>query len=214
MPKRILPFVTEQIYHVYNRGVEKRRIFNNRSDYKRFIATLDYYQYEGPKPKLSNYFKYQTFKINPINKIVQVLAYCLMPNHFHLLVKQTKNNGITEMITKTSLSYAKYYNTKYNRVGPLLQGQFKAVLVESDEQLVHLSRYIHLNPISSFLVENLREYEWSSYSEYIRGVEKICLTKYILNFFKNSKEYTQFIQDQVSYAQELELIKHKVIEED
>lgn len=213
MPKRLISFVNGQIYHVYNRGVEKRRIFENRHDYKRFLSALSYYQLEGPKPKLSNFFKYQIFKPNLKNEIVQILAYCLMPNHFHLLIKQIKDGGITEFITKVSLSYTKFYNTKYNRIGPLFQGQFKAVLVESDEQLVHLSRYIHLNPISSFLVEDLKDYEWSSYKEYREGIEKVCSIHDVLGFYKKPKEYEQFVLDQVGYAQQLEIIKHQIIEE-
>lgn len=213
MPYRIIPFVTGEIYHIYNRGTEKRTIFEDRRDYQRFLKTLRYYQLQGPKPKLSHFFPYQNFKLNSANKIVEILAYCLMPNHFHLLIKQIKDGGITEFITKTSLSFTKYYNKKYTRVGPLLQGQFKAVLIESDEQLLHISRYIHLNPLASFLVGDLNWYEWSSYKEYATQTEGICSKEAIQNYFKFPREYQQFILDQADYAQQLEIIKHKTIEE-
>lgn len=213
MPYRIIPFVNGQIYHVYNRGSEKRIIFEDRRDYQRFLKTLVYYQLEGPKPKLSHFFQYQTFKPDQANKIVEILAYCLMPNHFHLLLKQLKDGGISEMVSKISLSYTKYYNTKYNRVGPLLQGQFKAVLMESDEQLIHVSRYIHLNPLASFLVKDLSQFEWSSYQEYIKNSTGICAKKDVLGFFKSSEDYQQFTLDQADYSKQLELLKHKLIEE-
>lgn len=214
MPSRIIPFVNEQIYHIYNRGVEKRSIFQGTRDYQRFLQAMQYYQTQGPKPKFSKFFqpKALKYKIGSGRKIVEIFASCLMPNHFHLLLKQTRDGGITEFISKLSNSYTKYYNTKYGRVGPLLQGEFKAVLVESDEQLLHLSRYIHLNPLSSFLVKNLDHYQWSSYTEYISGSQGICSKEEILGFFKTPKDYQQFVLDQADYAQKIESIKHKLID--
>ncbi|MBI3485410.1 transposase [Candidatus Daviesbacteria bacterium] len=213
MPSRITPLVSGQIYHIYNRGSEKRPIFGSRRDYQRFLKTIRYYQLEGPKPKLSNFTRFHTFKPDLSKKIVEVLAFCLMPNHFHFLIKQIKDGGITEFISKLSNSYTKYYNTKYSRIGPLFQGEFKSVIVEDDEQLVHLSRYIHLNPISSLLVKNLNQYEWSSFKEYLDNVsEGICNKHDVLGFFKSPKDYIQFILDQVDHAQKLEVIKHKLIE--
>lgn len=135
-----------------------------------------------------------------------------MPNHFHFLIKQLKEGGITEFISKLSNSYTKYYNTKHTRVGPLLQGEFKAVLVESNEQFIHLSRYIHLNPIASLLVKNLKDFRWSSYEEYINNTHGICAKEEILNSFKTPQDYEQFVLDQVSYAQSLERIKHHLID--
>lgn len=214
MPSRIFPFVNGQFYHIYNRGSEKRSIFTNRRDQHRFIQTLRYYQLEGPKPRFSNFFKYQIFKPDLNKKIVEIICFCLMPNHFHLLLKQLKEGGVTEFISKLSNSYTKYFNTKHKRIGPLLQGEFKAVLVESDEQFIHLSRYIHLNPLVSYLVKNLNLYEWSSYREYIDNkTDGICTKQDILSFFKSPDKYQQFVLDQADYGAKLELIKHKLIEE-
>lgn len=167
---------------------------------------------EGPKPKFSH-FPNLTFKPDLSKKIIEILAFCLMPNHFHLLLKQIKEGGITEFVSKVTNSYTKYFNTKYTRVGPLFQGEFKSVIVEDDEQLLHLSRYIHLNPLVLYLVKNLDQYEWSSYREYVSGKKGICTKEEVLGFFKTPKEYEQFILDQADYAKQLELIKHKVIEE-
>ena len=149
MPSRTFPFVKGQYYHIYNRGVEKRTIFKNRFDHRRFIKTVLYYQLEGPKPKFSNFFNYQLFKPDFDKKIVDIVCYCLMPNHFHFLLKQLRDGGITEFVSKITNSYTKYFNTKDKRIGPLFQGEFKSVLVESDEHLMHISRYIHLNPLVS-----------------------------------------------------------------
>ncbi|MDD5147052.1 MAG: transposase [Candidatus Daviesbacteria bacterium] len=213
MPSRIFPFVNGQYYHIYNRGVEKRSVFEKSWDYSRLIKTMCYYQLAGPKPKLSKFLAGSIFKPDSSKKIVEVICYCLMSNHFHFLIKQLKDGGITEFISKLSNSYTKYYNVKYNRVGPLLQGEFKAVLIESDEQLSHASRYIHLNPIASFLVKDLNQYRWSSYREYIESdTDGICNKEAILCLFKSSKHYQQFVLDQVDYAQKLELIKHQLLD--
>jgi len=214
MPRRIIPFVNEYYYHIYNRGVEKRPIFKDGRDYRRFIKTIKYYQFAGPKPKLSKFLNSSIFKVDLNEKIVEIVCFCLMPNHFHFLVRQLKDGGITEFISKLSNSFTKYYNTKHTRIGPLLQGQFKTVLVESDEQLVHLSRYIHLNPIASMLVKDLNYYSWSSYKEYINDTEGICTKHAVMSLFKSPKDYQQFVLDQVNYAQELELIKHNLIDVD
>lgn len=214
MPYRVVPFVNDQIYHIYNRGNEKRVVFEDKYHYRRFLKTLIYYQLKGPKPKLSHFFKYQRFKTDTAQKLVDILAYCLMPNHFHLLVKQKEEGGITEMMTKLILSYTKYFNTKHNRVGALFQGQFKAVLIESDEQLTHVSRYIHLNPIVSLLVKDLEAFSYSSYEEYVQqNRQGICSTKEVLGFFKSPDDYARFVHDQINYGLSLEKIKHQIIEE-
>lgn len=213
MPSRTVPFVNGQYYHAYNRGVEKRPIFNNRIDQRRFMKTILYYQLEGPKPKLSNLFKYKLFEPNYNKKIVDIICYCLMPNHFHFLLKQLRDDGITEFMSKLSNSYTKYFNTKDKRVGPLFQGEFKSVIVQSEEQLLHVSRYIHLNPLVSYLVKDLDSYEWSSYLEYINGGKGICAKENILSFFKSPAKYKQFVLDQADYGMTLENIKHQVLEE-
>lgn len=137
-----------------------------------------------------------------------------MPNHFHFLLKQVADNGIHEFISKLSNSYTKYFNTKHNRVGPLLQGQFKAVLVETDEQLIHLSRYIHLNPYIAELVKDLEYFEYSSYLEFV-GVRNNLLSspQSLLSFFSETNSYKNFVRDYESYAKDLSKMKSLLIEE-
>lgn len=209
MPYRKIPLINDEIYHVFNRGVAKLPIFGDKRDYNRFLDTLYYYQFQGPKPQFSQLKRFKDFNFEKNKKIVEIICYCLMPNHYHFMIKQLQDNGISEFINKLSNSYTKYFNTRHERVGPLLQGQFKAVRVETEEQLIHLSRYIHLNPVVSFLIKDLKEYFYSSYLAFI-GVlqDKICTKELVLSMFKTPSVYEQFVLDQVDYGKKLEQIKH------
>ncbi len=213
MPYRITPFINGEFYHLYNRGLEKKDIFYQNRDYSLFIDTFFYYQIQNPKPRFSNYRRSKLFPVDPSKKIVDIICYCLMPNHFHLLVKQLRDGGITEFMRKFILSYIKYINLKYKHQGPLLNGPFRAVRMETDEQLVHVSRYIHLNPLVSLLVKDLSFYPWSSYKTYIGLEDNPALaSKEILNFFKSAKNYKKFVLDQAEYGKTLEILKHKALD--
>lgn len=215
MPGRNVIFANGEFYHLYNRGSEKRNIFIQPRDYKRFQQTFYYYQFLGPKPRFSNFTKSKldSFKPLPGSELVEIICYCLMPNHFHFLIRQLKNDGISTFMSQLSNSYTKYFNTKYIRIGALLQGVFKAVYVESEEQLVHLSRYIHLNPIVSGLSKNLTGYAWSSYSTYLGSNALYCNPSSVLNLFPSTQKYKEFIEDQIDYGTTLEILKHQIIEE-
>lgn len=213
MAYRLIPFINGNFYHIFNRGVEKRVIFIDDKDCQRFIQTLYYYQFAGPKPKFSTKKRFRINKFEKNPKIVEIICFCLMPNHFHLLVRQLKDNGIQEFASKISNSYTKYFNTKYKRIGPLFQGEFKAVIVDSEEQLVHLSRYIHLNPYVAKIVEKLEEYVFSSYQEFTLGKNQFCNTQPILDYFNNLNQYLQFVNDYKDYARELKEMKSLLIEE-
>lgn len=215
MPGRIVPLATGEFYHIYNRGSEKRDIFTQPRDYERFIRTIFYYQFQGPRPSFSKFTKSKLTHFKPLSeiKIVEIICYCLMPNHFHFLIRQIREGGISTFMSQISNSYTKYFNTKYQRVGALLQGPFKAVHVETDEQLVHLSRYIHLNPIVSGLVKRLRTHKWSSYSEFINQTSIFCSISEILNFFPKSN-YKEFVESQIELGTSLEILKHRAIDYD
>lgn len=156
--------------------------------------------------------------VNKANKkTVEMVAYCFMPNHFHLLLKQVTDGGISKYLRQSVNSYVKFFNTKHKRVGSLFQGMFKAVHIESDEQLIHVSRYIHLNPLVSYLVDQkeLLGYSWSSLQTYIgKTDDNFITTKSVLSHFKSRNEYLQFIFDQEDYGKNLERLKHLVFEED
>lgn len=163
-------------YHVYNRGNRKQKIFHTNGDYQRFMD------------RLSLYIK---------NTPITLLCYCLMPNHYHLLLRQDASESLTPFMLRLGTSYSKYFNIKYGQVGSLFQGRFKTRHVESDEYLLHLSRYIHRNPLVTPGVE-LEKSRWSSYGTYLRG-EKTELVDptYILSYFQKdnrSVDYKQFVE--------------------
>lgn len=213
MPYRKVPFVNREYYHVFNRGVASMDIFHNDFDRKRFIKTMLYYQLDGPKPR----FSLLSPSVTPLNKngkIINFISYCLMPNHFHFLLQQVKENGITEFISKLSNSYTKYFNTKNKRVGHLLQGEFKAVHIRTNEQLIHVSRYIHLNPLVGYVTRDLKTYPWASFQEYIDlNKNDICSKRIILDQFKSPQDYEKFVLDHEDYARKLESIKHLLLED-
>ena len=139
------------------------------------VKALWYYRYASVPIRFSMYLNLsQEFRFTFDQKLkesndfgVSVLSFCLMPNHFHLVVKQRKENGIKNYLANISNSYTKFFNTKHDRVGPLLQGTFKAVWIETDEQLLHVVRYIHLNPVEAGIVQAPENYLWSSYPAYL-----------------------------------------------
>jgi len=212
MPRRETPFVNGEYYHILNRGVAQMPIYNDTRDYKRFLKTMSYYQVKGPKPRFSM-FDPKLHLLNPSRKIIDIICFCLMPNHFHLLIRQVEEKGVFEFISKLSNSYTKYFNIRNKRNGPIFQGEFKAVLIESNEQLLHLSRYIHLNPLVNNLTKDLSFYPWSSFPEYI-GLTKTngCEKKIIIEQFRNFPEYQKFVLDQADYGEQLEQIKHQMID--
>lgn len=225
MPLRTVPLITGQYYHVFNRGINKQPIFLKRREYKRALEAFQFYSFATQKLRLSKFFLLsQTERerlwiqmINANNKLVDILCFCLMPNHFHFLLEQKIDDGISKFMGDFQNSYTRYFNTSHRGIGPLLQGQFKAVRIEDDEQLLHLSRYIHLNPYTSFIVkelEDLLDYPWSSFPEYLSKIETgICKKAQILSQFPNTEAYRSFVFDQANYQRELEKIKHLSLEE-
>ena len=148
-------------YHLYNRGVEKRTIFQGEQDYAVFLSYLKTYlmpkneddlRQKLADPTISYKEKENIIKLLRLNNFadeITLIAYCLMPNHFHFLVKQNSANGIDRFMNSLGTRYTMYFNRKYKRVGSLYQDVYKAVMVGSDEQLLHLTRYIHRNPVPS-----------------------------------------------------------------
>ncbi len=204
-------FACEYFYHIYNRGVAKQEIFGDKNDYLRMLSTFSYYL-EKYTNKYSIVLKEELNNIllkTPVQPLVQIYAYCLMPNHFHLILKQIMDRGISEFMRKTLNSYTRYLNTKNNRVGPIFQGKFKAVLIESDEQLLHLSRYIHLNPYVAKLTQSVQEYPWSSYKQYLnKDSNRLCS----LLDSSLTTDYKEFVEDYASYAVDLAYIKKFLID--
>ncbi|MFV1917368.1 MAG: transposase [Patescibacteria group bacterium] len=191
--------------------MEKRDIFLDTQDYKVFLKYLkDYLSPLKDKKRPSKTFSLRgsTFKGIPrqtknYNKKVELLAYCLMSNHFHLLIKQNKKEVMKNFMQSLATRYSMYFNKRYDRVGSLFQGNYKAVLITEDQYLLHLSRYIHLNP-SEYTSNLLKAY--SSYAEYLgKRKTKWIITNPILAFFSQSK--IQELKKNNSYKDFVE--KHK-----
>lgn len=219
---RKILLVNNELYHVFNRGVEKRTTFTNIREYHRALLTMDYYRFDRPPLALGQMLNLAREKrdlfltqLKSGKKLVEIMCFCLMPNHFHFLLRQNEDNGIKTFVSNFTNSYTKYFNNKNDRVGPLFQGIFKSVRVEDDEQLMHVSRYIHLNPATNFLIdkENLENYPWSSLKKYTStNSNTFCETSTILKLFISPEEYMAFVSDQLDYSKTLEQIKHLALE--
>ena len=201
----IKQYAEDGIYHIYNRGVAKNDIFLDEEDYKTFLFYLKIYLSDplDLKKDLPGSDPSRIERKNFHGKI-QLLNYCLMPNHIHLLIKQGEISAITEFMRCIMTNYVMYFNAKYERVGPLFQGKFKAILVDKDEYLLHLSRYIHINPSDLPGSDPIKEYTYSSYADYIgHRNTKWVSTKLILSMFGSDEDgisakqllYKEFVED-------------------
>jgi len=216
MPSRgiVKQYISGGCYHVYNRGVEKRRIFLDDQDYRVFLHLLKYYisnnkkTKEHPLKSLTGFSPTRIRPINPIGKKVELLCYCLMPNHFHLLIKQQDEDAIVKLLRRLFTTYVIYFNRRYDRVGTLFQGPYKAVLVGEDGHLLHLTRYIHQNP--TLTKGFLNEYPYSSYAYYLGERKSDWLnTETVLSFFKGSKKEELGVQKFRNYKDFVELHEKK-----
>jgi putative transposase len=213
MPTRKNILVTGEIYHVFNKSIAEFKIFNNHSEFSRMLDTIRYYQYERPSIKFSKFIKSSNkdIFISKKEKLVEIISYCLMPTHIHLILKQLKENAISISMGNIQNSYTRYFNTKHIRKGPLWEGRFKNVLIKTDEQLLHLTRYIHLNPVTAYLVTRPEEWLFSSYREYLMiDDKKICRYDNVLDIEPDF--YRKFVEDRVVYQRELAKIKDLVFE--
>lgn len=210
MPSKnsIKVYVENGHYHVYNRGVEKRIIFQDEQDYKVFLRYLSEHL-SSPSQFINSLQGASLPRRLPRNHSneVELLAFCLMPNHFHLLLKQNTKNGMENFMRSLATRYSMYFNKKYKRVGKLFQGYYKAAFVDNDNYLLHISRYIHTNP--NEYTKNL-EGAYSSYAEYLGNREtnwikpNEILTYFANNDFlklSNTNSYKKFVE---SYAEEVE----------
>jgi len=217
-------FLNKEIYHLYNRGVEKRRVFMENRDYLRFIHDLFAFndthaassaniRFSLRKPseldasRLSQCLEIGSpnMEREPRKLLVEILCFCLMPNHYHLLVRQLVDGGVVKFMHRLGVGYAMYFNEKYQRVGPLFQGRFKAVLVKNDAHLLYLPHYIHLNAVGLVepkwkkrIVQNpqrtmqfLGSYRWSSYPDYIgkKNFPSITSRGFLADLVGGPREY-------------------------
>jgi putative transposase len=173
-----------ELYHVLNRGVDKRTIFSNDGDHARFVHNL--YEFNDESPAPDAYRRPMWDFVSPTSdtreRLVDIHGWCLMKNHYHLLLSERVEGGLTKFIRKLNIGYAKYFNEIHDRTGTLFQGRTKKILIERDAHFLHILHYIHLNPLdflsgcatwreglishSSKARQYLREYRWSSFPDY------------------------------------------------
>ena len=223
MPQYNEKFVTGQLYHVYNRSIANYIIFNDDSEFSRMTKALRYYQFNARTLQLSKFIRLSktkregfTTSLNDLNpngeKLVEIIAFCLMPTHYHLTLQQLADSGISKYISNVQNSYTRYFNTRHRRKGPLWEGKAKRVLVKTDDQLMQLTRYIHLNPTTSYLTENPERWQFSSYNEYIsKDIQyPICNSSKLLDI--SPDKYKTFTEDRISYQRGLAEIKKLLID--
>jgi putative transposase len=188
MPRRQVILQAGNYYHVYNRGNNRQLIFFDRENYIYFLRQL---------------------RNHLITNGVDIIAYCLMPNHYHLLV-YLKNNRFSKLMQSFTLSYVKAIHKRYHRVGSLFQGRFEAIHVDREEYLLHLTRYIHLNPVCANIVKKAEDWEFSSYQEYIDlRQDSLPEIDRVRSQFQSADDYRYFLEDLTSDR----LIQHLTFEE-
>ncbi len=197
------------IYHIFNRGVAREKIFFARADYLYYIRCLR----EALLPKNVLLASIESSKLTPQNKIqryskiarlknhsknINLYCYCLMPNHFHLVIKQKHARNMSSFMTSVQTRYCKYLNSKYSRVGPVFQGRYQARSISAQKTLLYITRYVHRNPIN---IASLDDYPWSSYKFFVnRRYPMWVRAKKILKYYSTStyyrdhKRYTSFVE--------------------
>lgn len=209
MTTRKVPFVPEEFFHIYNRGNNKQLVYRDTRDYIRFLFSILYFQspvsFEQISRQVAYFEKHGKFNVDPVteekiakSRSVELTHFVLMPNHFHLLVQEKKEGGISKYMQRILIAFTKYANQKYKntQVGHVFQGAFKAVHQAENNQILYLSTYIHRNPRSLQEWKNKEHLTpWSSFQDYVSENRwgKLLKTDFILDQFENKKDYRDFV---------------------
>lgn len=198
-------FAEDEFYHVYNRGVEKRNIFMDDNDRWRFITLLMVLQGKKYVEQIGRYvidvrhlvLDKKMFKEILQNQTVKLVGFCLMPNHFHLILQEVAEGGISAFMQRLGDGYTKYFNARYQRHGHLFGGVFKSVHIDTDEYMKYLSAYIHLNPSEAGWRKREVKYPWSSFQDYVseNRWKDFLDASIILNQFDSGREYKDFVME-------------------
>ena len=219
MTSRRNPLLNGHIYHIFTKSIAGFKIFKSNLDYERIKNLFKYYRIQNAPLKYSAFVEIKNKEEFNQNKniateyLVEIIAYCCMTTHIHLILKQLKKDGISIFMGNVLNSYTRYFNNKTKRKGPLWESRFKNVVVESDEQLLHLTRYIHLNPTTANLVNEPHDWKFSSYKEFLGEIqeqERICNYSECLNI--DPSDYKEFVTSRISIQQELSKIKGLCLE--
>jgi putative transposase len=199
--------------HIYNRGVEKRDVFLDDYDYVRFIRSIREFNCVKPVGSLYSKEKYEKSgstalkAVEPLSKLVDIICYSLLPNHYHLLLMQLSSNGISEFIKRLSGGYTCYFNNKYNRTGALFQGKYKYEIVKSDSYLLTLTCYVNGNSEIHKLCK-ADKWIWSSYLDYLNLRNgTLCNKCSILKDFNSIEEYKKLINQFIAESKERKSFK-------
>ncbi len=207
-------YIQGEFYHIFNKSIANFKIFGDLDNCQRFLDTLCFYNNRFQDESFSDFLiKNKDFYNKSLLKedvenysFVKFISYCIMPDHYHLLVKVLLDNSLSKYISKVENSFTRYFNIKFNRKGPLWQTNFKSVRVKNNEQLLHLTRYIHLNPTTSNLVSKPEKWQFSSYKDYI--FNDFILKKYLKEIsIKDKEDYKKFVENRIDYQKQLKKIK-------
>ncbi len=191
---RKVRFANGEFYHIYNRGVDKRTVFLDNQDFERFLQSMHEFNSQKPIGSLFvNSFRNKVQLSNRVAKLVDIISYCLNQNHYHLILMQRLENGISEFMHRLGTGYTQAFNIKYKRSGVLFQGKFKALHIDSNEYLLHLSAYVNLNNKVHQIKNKITKSSWEEY--FSKGKEKIlCKSDIILNQFRDRNGYKDFAE--------------------
>ncbi|OGX34455.1 MAG: hypothetical protein A3C36_06385 [Omnitrophica WOR_2 bacterium RIFCSPHIGHO2_02_FULL_52_10] len=211
------------IYHVFSKSIAGYTIFRYDSEFLRMMESIQYYRAKNPPIKYSLFKEYErkhwkhSGYLSNLNHcshepmLVRIIAYCLMPTHLHFVLEPLVENGISRFMGRLLNSYTRYFNIRHERKGPLWEGKYKKVLVETEEQLLHLTRYVHLNPVTAYLVNKPEEWSYSSYNEYTtENAVKICDFGEWMDM--GIRSYVDFVNDRINGQREFALIKDLTLE--
>ncbi|MCG2711522.1 MAG: transposase [Candidatus Omnitrophica bacterium] len=210
---------TDKIYHVFSKSIFKFKIFRNTEEFDRMRELIWFYKREKPVIRYSSFLElinkdsFYKHNLSDNRDLVEIIAYCIMPTHIHLVLKQVIDKGISTFLSNALNSYTRYFNFKIKRKGPLWESRFKSVSVDTDEQLLHLTRYVHLNPVTARLVDAPKDWKYSSYKEFLQertGEKSICNYFNVLDI--DPHQYKEFVNSQIDYQRELAVIKAKFID--
>lgn len=242
MPYRRQQFVNGEIYHIVLRGIDNNLIFKNRDDYYRGIFSI--YEFNTTKPVVIRERRKARVRIKKTikktnrgqasatdkrKKLVKILAFCFMPNHIHLLLKQLKNEGVTRFMSKVGTGYGGYFNRKYSRKGYVFQDRFSAIHIKDDNQLKTIFVYIHTNPLSLIeprwkekgikdpkkAIKFLKDYKWSSYADYIgkENFPSVTNREFILAIMNSEQGCREFVEHWVRYKGQIKEFSELALEE-
>jgi|SRR3989339_573622 len=209
-------FIEGEIYHVFNKSISNYGIYKNLDNSQRFLNTFEYYNNRIVTKSYSQFTRSKMFDykniIYPIKKThCKILSYCIMPDHYHFLLKILNSHVFSKLINTIEDSFTRYFNIKFNRKGPLWQNSFKAVEIRSNEQLLHVSRYIHLNPTTNRLVDKPEDWIFSSYKDFI--TDKELLNDFMKEIsIDDMDDYKKFVENNIEYQRDLKHIKKLIFE--